>query len=659
MDEMADEELDFEDSPEDDQDAREMRAVKKWLARIEHEQDVHEDFRDEAEDAEDATEVEENGEIPTMWGVVQVQHSACYSGTPVPDARDRSGGMNPNAKQAADVIQSVLEYYTNNTALDDNIDRVVDDYLTTGIGIPRVKLSAEISTVSEPDPMTGELVEREEIGEQKVYVEHVPWSRFGWEPCANWEHVEWIYFEHAMTRSDIRKRWGEEVEAPLIKDDRKNRRSHLHRVYEVWDKSNREVLVITEGSDRPLEVTKDPLHLKQFFPIPQPIMTNVDSDELVPAPDYCYVRPLINEINRLNGRSRAVAEQIKACSLHDSSLIEITDFASVKDGQSIPVDHLSERMEGGPDIRKLMYFWPIEERVQALAQINQQLILKRAQVDELLGISDILRGSSNPQDGQETQKIKERWAGIRLRRKQVAVQRMIRDLFRMMAELTVEHITIENLSGMTQMQITPEVYQSLQSDSMRCYAITIETDSTIAKDEFNERNARTDLLSSLTGYVQAVAPAVAQNMISADIAKEMLTVAVEPYRKYSRSFDDAIESMPNTQQQLQGQQQQIQQLTEQTQTLQQQLDQANASLQQYSQSEDQRQNIETQGRYAKDSADAQSKMAKLTDDQVQEGETRASTILKLAQAGKAKVETELAPVSAVAPFQPEREDDDG
>jgi hypothetical protein len=54
-------------------------------------------------------------------------------------------------------------------------------------------------------------------------------------------------------------------------------------------------------------------------------------------------------------------------------------------------------------------------------------------------------------------------------------------------------------------------------------------------------------------------------------------------------------------------------------------------------------------------------MAKLTDDQVQEGETRASTILKLAQAGKAKVETDLAPMSAVAPFQqrPEREDDDG
>jgi hypothetical protein len=528
-------------------------------------------------------------------------------------------------------MQRAIEFYQDQTDFDDNVDRVVDDYLITGLGVPRIKLDAEIIESQVTGPMgpvvgdDGKPLMQETIGRQIVRIEHCPSAYFGWEPCVNWDHCEWVYFEHHLTPAEVKRRWGEDVDLPQERDKKTDKPKRVV-LYEVWDKRNREVIVVGEGIEEPLEVNADPLGMKNFFPVPKPPMCNVSSSELVPKPDYCFIEELDGEIQELVNRQRAVTKQIKAASLHDASLIEIENFEDIKDGQSIPVEHLSERMEGGPDLRKLIMFWPNEERAQTLQQINQQLQEKRAQVDEILGISDIVRGVSNPMDGQDTNKLKERWAGIRLHRKQGAIQRMVRDLFRMMAEVTVEHVTAENLTAMTQVEVTPEIMALLKNDVTREFAVNVETDSTIAKDEYAERSERTDLLAALNQYVSVVAPAVAANTITADLAKEMLQIAVDPYRKYSKSFDDVIEKLPDQQAQLANANQQIAQSQQQVADLQAQLDQANYALAQFSQSEEGRKNTETQGKFAKDMATAQSTMSGMTDEQAQAGKTWAETL---------------------------------
>jgi hypothetical protein len=617
--------------------ADDSRIVKRWLARIEREKKAHEDFRDEAEYAFEVYDDTDDEIIyPLLWSVVQIQSAACYSSVPVPDIRTRSTTSNQVHRDAALVMQRALEFYVDQTEFDSDMKRVVNDWLVTGLGVPRVKIDATIVDQPVMDPMTGEpQIDPETfapmseplITDQLVRIEHHPWDRFGWEPTTNWAHVEWIYFEHHLTRAEIRRRWGEDVNVPT-EEERKHKARRksgqkLYVVYEIWCKRKREVIIIAEGNEEPLEVIDDPLGLVGFFPCPPPLMLNCKYDETIPKPDYSFIEELDEEIQRLYKRSKVLTEQVKPFSFHDASIVELESMSEVRDGDSVPVTDLQARFGDSADLRRLILFHPMQEKVAALAEVTKQLQMKRQHVDDILGISDILRGSANPQDGQETQKIKERWAGIRLRPKQVAVQHMIRGLFRIMSELTVEHVTRENLAGMTQVMITDEVYALLQDDVGRMFAVDIETDSTIAKDEMADRQARTELLQAITQYVQVVAPAMNQNMIPATLGREILQVATDPYKRFSKGLDDVISNMEQTQQQLQKQQQQINQGQQQIQSLQQEIEKKDYALNQFSLAEETRQDIKTASDAEAKHAKATKDLAGVPDDQIQPRKTIA------------------------------------
>ena len=640
--------------------SKELTIVDRWIKRIKREQKIHEDYRDDATDAYDIFLADcDNFEVyyPLLWSVVSVQSAAVYSDTPVPDVRCRGSQDNPAYKEAATVVQRALEVTVDNTQFDDNMRKSTQDMLVAGLGLPRVKVD---SVIVEEDPEGNEL-DVPQIPEQEVRIEHVPWSRFGWEPCSNWVHVNWIYFEHHLYPAEVKKRWpdaqiGANEEENVNRD--KSRRSRTKNekarvvIYEVWNKKTLEVLIIAEGSTEPLEVISDPLQLEQFFPIPIPMMTTVASDDLIPTPDYTMIKSFDKELQRLYKRRRALTEQIKAASLHDASLIEIEDMEEVSDGDSVPVSNLEARMDGG-DLRKSILFWPLDERVNALRTVTEQIQLIRQHVDDLLGIADVIRGGSNPQDGQDTNKIKERWAGIRLRPKQIMVQEQVRDLFALMAEVLVEHVTKENLERMTQMAISDEAYRVLRDDKLRELVVDVETDSTVARDEFAERRERGELLQALNQYVQVVAPAVMQNVVPADLAKEMLKIAVDPYKKYSRDMDDVIEKLPDQMQQQQQAQQQAQQAQQQIQQLTDQLKQKDYALAQFSQTEEARKDREVAVKEGELGRKVQETEVKGFKEAAETEHTQAQTQTELMEPAKVAADTELSEAKAVDTLRPD------
>lgn len=621
------------------------KLARKWNKRLQREQDDHEDSRKQAEKAYDVF-LDQQGDkdvyYPLLWSVVQVQHSAVYSSAPIPVATPRNGSQNDASKRAAEILERAIDYCLDQTDFDETLNRTADDYLAAGLGVPRVKLDAEITEIEEPDPMTGEMVSRPVITEQMVRAEYVPWSRFGWEPATCWEHVNWIYFKHRMTSGEIKARYGDDASFKVgDKDNRKGDKKNNHSarlvdVYEIWDKKTRTVIHMANGGKEPLSVDEDPLGLSDFFPIPKPLMTNVNYDSLEPIPDYQFIRFYDEELNRLYSRAKHLTEEIKAWSVHDASFFEIESSSEVEDGQSVPIENLAQRLgQMGAGLDNVIKFFPIRDKVEALQVVTQQIDIKKRTVDELLGISDVLRGGSNPQDGQRTNEIKERWSGIRLRRKQNAIQELIRHLFRLMSEVAVKHITRENLQAMTQVQIDEEVWAILQDDVLREFSIDMETDSTIAKDEFKDKRERSELLQSVSQYVQTIAPAIQANGLPADLGKELLTIAVAPYmNEQARSLSGVIEQMMTTQQQLS----QIQQLTGQVQQLTQQMQQKDYALAQYSQAEEQRKNMEVQAKTEKDRADAMAKMAGIDDEQLQAGLTRAETFKKAMEGQKIQSE---------------------
>jgi hypothetical protein len=197
----------------------------------------------------------------------------------------------------------------------------------------------------------------------------------------------------------------------------------------------------------------------------------------------------------------------------------------------------------------------------------------RGQVDEVLGISDIVRGVTAASETATAQEIKGRWVGVRLTRKRECVQYTIREMMRIMAQLLISHITPENLQRMTQMQITEEMMNIMQDDVLMEFSIDIETDSTVAKDEFREMQTKQEMLNGVAQYSQSVLPMVQANQMPTGMASAILRSALAPYAKYDRGLEEELGTLGQTMEQLKGLNDQIQQLTQDKQQAEQQMQQ--------------------------------------------------------------------------------------
>jgi hypothetical protein len=572
-------------------DNKQFKLQKVWLKRLSNEKQDHSKYRDRAREVEaifrDGFNTDDTLYVPLYWSVVGVEHSGVYSNQPVPDVRPRNDQRNPLYLSVATVIQRGLGYVVDDPSFDSNMHRSVDDYLAMALGVCRVKVDSVISTEIDEvpefmdstvgiDQMGQPITEQVQVGtrkektetveDQTIRWEYVPYQRFGWESGNSWKNVGWIYFRHRMTQPEIKERFGRSLQASAdTKDTDDNWKSRTVDIYEIWDKKAKKVLFIAKGEKKPVEVVDDPLGLIDFFPCPEPMMMNLPSEEIIPQPDYEYIEQYDVELNRLQERRMALLEQIKPTGAYDQGLPELANMMEQEDGAYVPVQNLMARFAaaGGPE--NAIYHLPMQEKSLVLQQLTEQIGFIKSNVDEILGISDIVRGVTAASETATAQEIKGRWVGVRLTRKRECVQYTIRQMLRISAQLLASHITPENLQRMTQMQITEEMVGLLQNDMMMDFAIDIELDSTVAKDEFKERETRQEMLNGVAQFAQSVLPMVQSNAMPADVASAILRSSLQPYARYDRMLMESLESLPTSQQQLQQLNQQMQQLTQQNQ----------------------------------------------------------------------------------------------
>lgn len=639
-----------------------MRLQKAWCSRISKEEKAHKKFRDHAKQVEKIFRADNDLYVPLYWSVVNVEHTGVYSNQPVPDVRCRAAESSPQYKTIARIIQRGLSYCVDHPSFDSVMHRTIDDYLAVGLGWPRVKIDSIINSETYIAPIMAEQVvgfdssarpimgevqvgEREEVeetvGAQTIRWEYVPWGRFGWEPGNSWKNTDWIYVRHPMTPVQAKKRFGK-----IVKGSKKDNeasydswKSKTIDIYEVWDKPHRRVLFIAKGEDEPLEIHEDPLELVDFWPGPEPMMLNLPSEELIPQPDYDYIEEYDRELNRLQERRMALLESIKAGGAYEQGIPELGDMMKSEDGEYIAIKGLAQRLgaSGGSD--GILFHLPLQEKSAVLQELNNNIQLVRAQVDDILGISDIVRGVTNAYETAQAQEIKGRWVGIRLTRKRECVNYTVKSMMKIMAQLLLSHITPENLSRMTQMQISDELMQVMSQDILMDFLIDIETDSTVAKDEFQEKQTFQEMLNGVAQYSQAVLPMVQQNAFPADAASAVLRAALKPYAKYDRGLDEALTTLPTTQQQMTQLNQQLQELQQKSQQTEQQLQYWQGLAQQMQQQA-------TEAKAAREQAEAQLKKAQaaktaaqIPTEAAEQAETIANTELTQAKTSKADAET--------------------
>jgi hypothetical protein len=597
--------------------------VRLWLSAIDLASREEESWRKEAEttvktfrngDSRHNGAIEREQEFNILYSNIETLAPAIYNSTPIPDVRTRYDKNDPVAKEAGDFIERCLSYDLDVDEFDPNMESAVQDSELVGRGVTRVRYVPYISGDNE----TGERLAWEEVPS-----EHVPWANFRRGPARCWYDVPWIAFELFLTRDQLLKlspQLGGKVNLDYSSTEDAEKQSQdspppeifkRARVWEIWDKEKREVIFIATGyKEAPLMVEKDPLGLTQFFPIPRPLMSIQTSDTLVPIPPYRMYKAQAEELSSITVRINALIKMLKVRGVRDAQITEFDAVADSEDGDLVPMEDATALYAQAGGLEKAIWLMPID-MVQATLQ---GLYVQREQVKqviyEITGISDILRGASDPNETLGAQNIKAQFGSQRIQRKQKEAARYARDLLRIKAELIANKFQPQTLLMMTGIKLPSaqekqmvqqriqqeqlkaqqtgqppqipeeaqeilnkptfeEVMQLLRSDVQRQYRIDVESDSTIRADLARSQENMSMFLQGTAQYIQATAPAVQANIISKKAAVVIYSSFARNY-KLGKSAEDALATLEEEAAKAEGQPDPAQQAAEQAQQAEQQ-----------------------------------------------------------------------------------------
>lgn len=509
-----------------------------------------------------------------LYSNTEVMKAALFARMAKPDVRRRFSDQDPIGRQIAEIIERALIYCNDVGDSERSIEGGIEDYVLPGRGVVRVCYECELASSPAVEASDGVEAEpaKEYVAKQELYDEYVSWEHFRHEPAETWERVTWEAFRHLMTRDDLIKNFADnlgEDEAKKIplnwqpSVDKKAKIPEAFKkaeVWEIWDKTLRQRVWIVNGYDKVCRKDKDPYGLEDFWPNPEPIQATTTNDTLIPQPEFLTYKDQADELDEIETRSDRLTKALKRRGVYNATITELKRLASASDNQFIPVEKWSEFQAGG-GFKGAYDVEDIAPIIAVLVQLDERHATRVQAIYELVGIADIMRGSSNPNETLGAQQLKAQFGSNRLKRRQDRVQRWIRDLMRIKAEIIAEHFEPEKLSEITgfpwipqppvdpqtgqpaeapERAITPEIVQILRTDRLRSYRIDVETDSTIYEDAEAEKASRTELITAMTQFIGNWAPIIQGNPTLMPLAFEMLAFAVRGF-KTGRQLEEAIE----------------------------------------------------------------------------------------------------------------------
>jgi len=524
----------------------------KWLARLQEADKAEKPWRERGREIVKRfrdDERETGSKINILWSNTETLKASAFNRMPKPDVRRRFADRDPVAKAAALMLERALEYCTDRQDSYQTLSLAVDDMLLPGRG--QVRLVYEAETVA-TEAAEGE-APSEAIAHQEVRFEYVPWQDFRRGHARHWEECEWVAFRHEMDRDTVVKRFPEHgdklTEGALREDDDRDKDEGKApkriEVWEIWDKAKKQRFFIARGYSEILEATPDPYKLEGFWPIPRPLYAILAPGSLIPIPLYTQYQDQALELDRLSERIAKMVDSIKRRGVYDASMKELARLADAGDNEFIGVETWARLAERG-GLNAAMQAEDFSPTIAALAQLYQNRAMLVQSIYEITGISDVIRGSGSPGETATAQRLKGQFGGLRLRKIQDEIQRFVRDLFRMKAELIAEHYEPEQLAMISGTQMQPEalaqVIGLLRSEKMRGYRVDVESDTTAFEDAEAEKKARIEFVSALTQFGQTWIPLAGQSPPMAKLAGEVMGFAVRGF-KAGRQLEDAVDEV--------------------------------------------------------------------------------------------------------------------
>ena len=511
-----------------------------------------------------------NTRFNILWANTETLKGALLARMAEPDVRRRFPDPNPAAREVAILLERALSYgldvYDGITPM----KAALEDYLLPGRGVVWVVYEPVIIKekikieVDGEDVALDEVEEIERLGDQRCRFEYVHWQDYRESPSRRPEDVTWRARRHLFTRDDLIGRGFKDAhEIPLnwmpdTNEDNADYEEIYNRaeVWEIWCKVTRKRLFIATGYKDVLAEDDDPYELEDFFPTPTPLIAVRTNNTSIPVPEFTLYQDQADELDRVTNRITYLIEGLKRRGVYDASVPALAQLAMAGDNDFVPSDNFASLAQKGG----LAGAFQTEDISQVSAVLNG-LYTQRMQVlqviYEVTGISDIIRGGGTKASETATaQQLKAQYGSMRLRRRQDEIEKYIRELYRIKAELIAENYEPEILQRVTGMEVTDEMLEIMRNDKLRNYQIDVETDSTVFADEEETKRTRMEFASVFGDYLIKAIEATRAAPEITPIAFEILKFVAGAW-KIGRNFEDVInETEATVMQQLQAMQQQ-------------------------------------------------------------------------------------------------------
>lgn len=496
-----------------------------------------------------------NARFNILWSNVQTIQPAIFARLPRPDVSRRFRDNDPIGRVASMMLERALEFEIEHYGdYKSAMNNAVLDRLLGGRGVSWVRYEPHFAVDEPGEPDDGFQVtedsdesetpegEANENPERIEYecapVDYVHWKEFGHSPGARtWEEVTCVWRKVYMSRPALVERFGEELgyKIPLDTKPADDKNSYKPTdgvyeavIYEIWDKETGKVLWISKSLGKIIDERDDPLQLENFFPCPKPLYSTLTTDSLEPIPDFVIYQDQARELDTLCDRIDGLINALKVRGVYDASSSELQRlFSEGENNTLIPVDNWmafaeKQGMKGAIDLVDITPF------AQALAQCYQAMEQVKGQIYELMGIADIQRGQTDPNETLGAQIIKSNNASGRLKTMQHAVVDFATTILSIKAQIICNHFTDETLvqiSGAMQLsdqdkQLIPQAIALLRDQASKNFRIEVTSDSMIYQDEQQEKQDRVAFLAAVGQYLQMAMPA-------AQAAPELVPMLVE------------------------------------------------------------------------------------------------------------------------------------
>jgi len=535
------------------------RTFKEWEGRADK---IVKRFRDESRSRNNP-----QAKFNILWSNVQTITPAVFARLPRPDVTRRFRDNDPIGRVASMMLERALEYEIEHYGdYASAMKSAVQDRLLGGRGTAWVRYEPHIvgEAESEDIPEDGLQVtedtdeakteggiyreNQERIEYECAPVDYVYWRDFGMTVARTWEEVTAVWRKVYMERPALVERFGEELGGRIPLDTKPDTSKAFNEkmgegsrealIYEIWDKTSGQVIWLSKSMGKVLDVRDDPLQLENFWPCPKPLFSTLTTDSLIPVPDYVLYQDQARQLDTLADRIDGFIQALKVRGVYDAAEPSLARlFTEGENNSLLPVKNWAAFAEkqGMAGAINLVDIAPIAQGLQMAYQAMEQV---KGQIYEIMGIADIQRGQTDPNETLGAQIIKSNNASGRLKTMQHDVVNFATALLQIKAQIICQHFTedtIVKISGAMQLSpqdqaLIPRALALLKDEPAKNFRIEVTSDSMIYQDEQQEKQDRVEFLTAVSQFMQTALPVADQSPELTPLLMEMLKFGVTGFK---------------------------------------------------------------------------------------------------------------------------------